>query len=221
MVFVKAKATATGILPEFSKFYCHPGKAGGTPGILGMNNRTLGITILLFAMLSATSQSQTPDKPAPGFTLTIRGHALKNGGYGLKGLELITTNISKEAISKGVCRPLEFDKGFSVEVLYKGVRLEMDETSPAVRQLRAFQKEPWVCQGSVMGHLVLPGKADKPEGSFSDPLIEYHFYDMSKPGNYEIAVTEETLPNNPEKSVTVRSNTVTVVVPEPGAVKPN
>jgi len=34
MGFVKAKATATGILPEFSKFYCHPGKAGGTPGIL-------------------------------------------------------------------------------------------------------------------------------------------------------------------------------------------
>jgi hypothetical protein len=27
----KAKATAGGILPEFSKFYCHPGRAGGSP----------------------------------------------------------------------------------------------------------------------------------------------------------------------------------------------
>src|ERR1035437_7399452 len=26
----KAKATAGGILPEFSKFYCHPGRAGGS-----------------------------------------------------------------------------------------------------------------------------------------------------------------------------------------------
>jgi hypothetical protein len=34
MGFGNAKATAAGILPEFSKFYCHPGKAGETPGIL-------------------------------------------------------------------------------------------------------------------------------------------------------------------------------------------
>ena len=31
MGFGKAKATAGGILPEFSKFYCHPGRAGGSP----------------------------------------------------------------------------------------------------------------------------------------------------------------------------------------------
>jgi hypothetical protein len=31
MSFDKTKATAGGILPEFSKFDCLPGRAGGTP----------------------------------------------------------------------------------------------------------------------------------------------------------------------------------------------
>jgi hypothetical protein len=31
MSFDKIKATAGGILPEFSKFDCLPGRAGGTP----------------------------------------------------------------------------------------------------------------------------------------------------------------------------------------------
>jgi hypothetical protein len=36
------------------------------------------------------------------------------------------------------------------------------------------------------------------------------------PGTYEIAVTRETDRDHPEKSVTVKSNTLTVVVPQPG-----
>jgi GH15 family glucan-1,4-alpha-glucosidase len=42
-------------------------------------------------------------------------------------------------------------------------------------------------------------------------------YDMTVPGTYEITVTRETDRWNPEKSVTVKSNTLTFVVPEPGA----
>ena len=43
-------------------------------------------------------------------------------------------------------------------------------------------------------------------------------YDMTVPGTYEITVTRETDRWNPEKSVTVKSNTITIVVPEPGVV---
>jgi hypothetical protein len=41
---------------------------------------------------------------------------------------------------------------------------------------------------------------------------------MTVPGTYEITVTRETDRWNPEKSVTVKSNTLTIVVPEPGVV---
>jgi hypothetical protein len=52
----------------------------------------------------------------------------------------------------------------------------------------------------------------KPGGSFQRPLELSERYDMSRPGNYEITVTRETDPEHPEKSVTVRSNTITIVV---------
>jgi hypothetical protein len=40
---------------------------------------------------------------------------------------------------------------------------------------------------------------------------------MTKPGTYTISVSKETFPWNPEKSVTVKSNTITIVVPKPEA----
>jgi hypothetical protein len=45
-------------------------------------------------------------------------------------------------------------------------------------------------------------------------------YDMTIPGTYEITVTRETDPWNPKKSVTVKSNTLTIIVPEPEPVTP-
>jgi hypothetical protein len=40
-------------------------------------------------------------------------------------------------------------------------------------------------------------------------------YPLCKPGTYEITVSRESDPEHPEKSVTVQSNTLTIVVPEP------
>jgi hypothetical protein len=51
----------------------------------------------------------------------------------------------------------------------------------------------------------------KPGGSFQRLLELSQRYDMSRPGNYEITVTRETDPEHPEKSVTVKSNTITIV----------
>jgi hypothetical protein len=42
-------------------------------------------------------------------------------------------------------------------------------------------------------------------------------YDLTAPGTYEITVTRETDRWHPERSVTVKSNTITIVVPEPEA----
>jgi len=38
MSFDRTKTTAGGILPEFSKFDCLPGKAGGTPGFISRDS---------------------------------------------------------------------------------------------------------------------------------------------------------------------------------------
>jgi hypothetical protein len=42
-------------------------------------------------------------------------------------------------------------------------------------------------------------------------------YDVSRPGTYEVTVSRETDPDHPDKSVMVKSNTLTVIVPNAGA----
>jgi hypothetical protein len=39
-------------------------------------------------------------------------------------------------------------------------------------------------------------------------------YPLCKPGTYEVTVSRESDPEHPEKSITVKSNTLTIVVPE-------
>jgi len=40
-------------------------------------------------------------------------------------------------------------------------------------------------------------------------------YPMTEPGTYELTVSRPSDAEHPEKSVTVKSNTITLVVPEP------
>jgi len=44
---------------------------------------------------------------------------------------------------------------------------------------------------------------------------------MIEPGTYEITVSRDSDLEHPEKGVTVTSNTLTFVVPEPDAADPN
>jgi hypothetical protein len=64
------------------------------------------------------------------------------------------------------------------------------------------------------------GKGLKPGESVKFSLWVSSEYDMTVPGRYDITVTRETDRWHPEKSVTVRSNTLTIVVPEPGSTAP-
>ena len=52
------------------------------------------------------------------------------------------------------------------------------------------------------------------------PLEISGYFDMTKPGTYTITVSKETYPNDPSKSATVWSNTITIVVPKPGTETP-
>jgi hypothetical protein len=59
-VSATTKATAGGILPEFSKFYSHPGKAGGTPVILDCCTYKIeeALSLLVSSQMGGTALGQ-------------------------------------------------------------------------------------------------------------------------------------------------------------------
>jgi len=56
----------------------------------------------------------------------------------------------------------------------------------------------------------------KPHESGSYYLHVGKYYDMSKPGTYEITVLQNTHPDEPSKNIVVSSNTLTYTVPPKG-----
>jgi hypothetical protein len=184
-----------------------------------MKKVALNSLVLLFAMQGIALHAQAPEKPAPRFKLTISADKGGMDSLGRYTLEVIETNVSNEVLRETQCAPLTFEVGIKVSVIYNGEPLQMDETKPAVRYIRKQDKEGIThCHGKFFLHEVKPGGG--PDGAFDGILNLSLLYDMSKPGTYEITVSKETFPHNPEKSVTVKSNTLTIVVPEPEAVAP-
>ena len=99
---------------------------------------------------------------------------------------------------------------FKIAVLLDGMPLEEREEIQKIRK-----------QGTPKGYGSFRMlRCTKPGETATQGLNITNFYDMSKPGTYEITVTRETDPDHPDKSVTVKSNTITIVVPEPAAEAP-
>jgi hypothetical protein len=167
-----------------------------------MKKLTFYFAVMFFAMQTIVAYAQTPEKPEPGFTLTLSMG--RHGGEFSKNTQVLLvtmTNISKEVINNSWC--LSFNNMYNLSVVYNGIPVE--ETD-ADRKYKKFRQDGR-CSGSVVSRLVKPGKSQE----------DYFYCDTTKPGTYEFTVTRETFPWNPEKSVTVKSNTITIVVPEPEA----
>jgi hypothetical protein len=169
-----------------------------------MRKPALYFLLLLFAMQTVAICAQTSVKPAPGFTLTLsEGH--RGGVVSYQQVLVVKlTNISKEVMHRTFCD--SFGGLYNLEVVYNGVPVEKTEAELKWRK----DHETGMCAGSGGGENTKPGE-DR-----YDTLA----YNTIKPGTYEITVTKETFPGEPEKSVTVRSNTLTFVVPEPEAAAP-
>jgi hypothetical protein len=181
-----------------------------------MKKRELYSLVLFFAMQAVAVCAQKPEKLTPRFTLTI-----SNGGVDSLGryiVALTETNISSEVLREGVCMPGIFEVGIKVSVVYNGLPLEMDEARPAAQYIKMDREGKGHCPGKIFMHEAKPGGG--PEGAFEDNLDVSLLYDMTKPGTYEITVYKETFPHNPEKSLTVKSNTLTIAVPGPADVEP-
>lgn len=78
----------------------------------------------------------------------------------------------------------------------------------AMRALRRYRKADDNDINPANQRVAAPG------GSWTDALDVSDFYDMSTPGTYQVTVTRESDPWNLAYSVPVRSNTISIVVPQ-------
>lgn len=159
--------------------------------------------VMILAMQAFAAYAQFSEKTEPQFTLTISEvHSVF--GPGLDRIDVKETNISKKVIIDPGCIG---ERGLaSVSVLYNGVPLD-EKDADRRRRREKYYSQYCTSGGGVNG--IKPGE-------FQEFLVSVAFkYDVWKPGTYDITVTMESDPYHPEKSVTVKSNTITVVVPEP------
>jgi hypothetical protein len=163
--------------------------------------------LLVVAMHIPAIFAQAPERSAPAFTLAIlEDHQF---GPGIDRLRVIETNISNDVITEAGC--VEARGWLSVSVVYNGIPLEeKDATARHLREAKGGQ----VCTSERASNEIKPGQSREHWVSVAAK------YNVTKPGTYEISVARETYPDHPEKSVTVKSNTLIIVVPEPDEVEP-
>lgn len=166
--------------------------------------------VLIFAIQTAAICAQNPLNRVPKFSLTI--FLFQNGGAEsempgqpiFRMIRVEETNTSNESIFEAGC--LELQGLFHISVLYNGVPLEERDT--ATRMKREAKAKQTPCRALATNEI-------RPGQSWTRYLGFAWDYPMCKPGTYEITVSRESNLEHPEKSVTVKSNTLTIVVPEP------
>lgn len=141
--------------------------------------------------------------PEPGFTLTLsQAH---DGAISFPQIMLIVkyTNTSGRFKYSSRCAP----GLYKIVVVYNGVL----QKEPEAAKKRREKLEDGYCLGMP------PRRNLQPDQSREDSL----YYDATKPGTYQFTVERETEPHYPLINVTVKSNTITVVVPKQGSAPPN
>ena len=148
--------------------------------------------------------AQEVKKPEPTFTLSIEED--KETTRTSPDLHRLLVQFTRVAIGVEVERFHEEAKGmYEMIVLRDGV--PVPETD-AMRNLRAYRR---VDNNPMIRH---PRFLETGQ-SWTTPLDVSDYYDMSEPGTYQVTVTRESFPFPRDRaySTTVRSNTITIVVP--------
>jgi hypothetical protein len=163
-------------------------------------------TAMILTMCAAVFFAQAQEKPKPQFKLTISDNHSSMFAPPSHRISMMVTNISSEVfIERGCSEMMDI---YHISVFYKGVALE-EKDAAARHRSEAWQAAH--CTWELGSNPVNPGE------SFQIWFDVGDRYNMSKPGVYEVTVFRETDPDHPEHSITVKSNTLTVVVPKPGA----
>ncbi|MGD0892386.1 MAG: hypothetical protein ABR923_12725 [Terracidiphilus sp.] len=165
-----------------------------------MKKPALHFLPMLLAVQTFILGAQTVETPKPRFSLVIFYSNL--GGSTYHDLRVVETNTSNDSIFEHGC--LEFKGVFRISILYNGSPLkERDETA---RKKREVDARSGYCR--AMDAIIGPGESWERYLAFGSD------YPMTEPGTYEITVSRDSDLEHPEKGVTIKSNTVTVVVPE-------
>jgi hypothetical protein len=180
-----------------------------------MKKTAFQIVILLFAIQTLALHGQATERPKPGFSLSIEEAEVSplSSGYPSDYHKLLVTytNISNndENYSNS-----DSAHALDMHVLLDGAPAQEREGMRELREERHPTK-PAIRAPSVRSPTTI-----KPGKGFAFPLEISGYFDMTKPGTYTITVSKETYPNDPSKSATVWSNTITIVVPKPGTETP-
>ena len=126
----------------------------------------------------------------------------KPGDQVFRFLNVEETNTSNEPLREAGC--LEDQGVLSISIVYNGSPLQ--ERDAAARKKREASAKRGPCR--VRSDAIAPGK------SWTRQLYFSWDYPLCKPGTYEVTVSRESDLEHPEKSVTVKSNILTIVVPE-------
>jgi hypothetical protein len=156
---------------------------------------------LFFAMQTVALYAQTIEKPEPTFVLSIG-----------EDKEAVRTN---PGLHRVLVKYTRISFGFEDEKYH--------EEAMGMYQMVVLRNGAPVAETDAMRDLTAYRKADdnptimdprllKTGESWITPLDVSDYYDMTSPGTYQITVTRESLPGNPDFSVPVSSNSVTIVV---------
>jgi hypothetical protein len=183
--------------------------------------KKFGMNLLVLMLVSTATFliAQTPESKTLKFALTIEEEQLSaQAGYLPTDHEVLVkyTNTS-DTVQRDDCAVARWE--YKVTVLRDGTLVEnryahkkKTEESVPPGAIKLELDEGVACHSDGRG--LNPGQSAK------FPIWVSSEYDMTVPGTYEITVTRDTDHWNPDKNVTVKSNTLTIVVPEPGAAAP-
>jgi hypothetical protein len=168
---------------------------------------TSRLLVAAFAMPTLTLSCQTEQRSTPQFTLALRSG--RHGGDIAKDTQVLVatyTNLSQYVDAETSCSA--FGAFYHLSVVFNGIT---EAEADASRKRRKEMEAAAVCSGSNPGRNLQRGQS-------RDDII---YYEKLRPGTYEFTVEQDGFPHDPKSNMVVRSNTVTIVVPEPSTVRPN
>jgi len=158
--------------------------------------------VSLCMMQAVVLIAQAIKKPEPTFALSIEED--KNAARIHPGLYRLLVKFTRVTIGAEVEQYHEEAKGM-YEMIVRRNGLPVSETD-AMRDLREHRK-------ADSNPTILNPRLLKTGESWTTPLDVSDYYDMTKPGAYQITVKRETVPWDLRFSTTVSSNTITFIVP--------
>jgi hypothetical protein len=152
---------------------------------------------------------QVAEKPKPRFSLAIEED--KNAARLNPGLHRLVVKYTNVWEGDEIDMFYKEAEGmYNMSVVRDGIRVA---ETPAMWELRRYRK-------ADNDNVLKNPRVLRLGQSWTDPLDVSDYYDMTQSGTYEITVTRESLPLDPANSVLVKSNTISIVVPQ-GAAAPN